>query len=183
MSIPNIDDILRVPGRLCIDPTNLAIAYPHGGIGIGVIRNILVKQASVSYSVTAEEFGKETVDMVYGGETWVLGAVLRSYDKDAIQKLFPNTSLGVSGQRVISHPGATREGHLLSSRTVKLLFSPDDTTNHPMVLLHKAAPLVEETAEFNLSLAQELGLAIMFVGLRDASNRVIAIGIGSDLTL
>ncbi len=37
MGTTDVSQVLRVPGRLCINPTNLATAWPHGGTGLGVV--------------------------------------------------------------------------------------------------------------------------------------------------
>ena len=138
--------------------------------------------------VTAEEWGQVPVEAVYAGESAVFAAVLREWDNDALSNIFPNTGTGtVSADRTIlgrsSGVGVNRAGYLLSNKSFILLFSPKAVDRHPMVLVRKAVPMVDEAATLSLSLAEEFGIGVVFHAIPDSSGRLYDIGKREDLTL
>jgi hypothetical protein len=174
-------NIFRTPGRLSYGATNLASPWPHGGTGLGIMRAKVLRPFRQSYVVRAEEFGMEPVERLELGFGWVLAAILRDYDADAVGAIFPNTSIGSSGRRVIKHPGTA--GPLGSARSVApLVFTPDDSAAVGFIM-YRALPEVDEGAELSLALSANTEIACVFTGIRDASNRVIQIGRLSDLQL
>jgi hypothetical protein len=184
---PNVINVRRVPGRLCFNTTDLSIAYPHGGTGLGVIKELKVKPSKSYYPIKAEELGNEIVDYIDGGESWIIGCLLRSFDKDAILKLFPSAEIGSQTQEaLIKHPAvntAIRAGNLASTRGIKLLFSPDDTIRQPFVIFYNAIPLVDETAEMNLEVEIDWTIGMIFSGIRDSAGKVMAMGFKGDFSL
>lgn len=183
----NIENILRVPGRLCYNPTSLTTAYPHGGTGLGVVKTVRVKPYKVYHKITAEEFGSEAIDYVDGGESWILGAILRSFDKDALKLIFPSAVTGtITQEAVVAHPAADtaiRAGLLMSAKAVKLLFSPDDPARNPFLILYNAIPLIDESAEINLELDSDFTIGMLFAGIRSSAGKVMAMGLKEDLAL
>lgn len=186
--------VLRAPGRLAYGCTNLALAWPHGGTGLGNVRGIVLRYARTDFRVTAEEFGFEPVEVIQGGESWSVGAVLRDADDDAYSKLFPNTAAGTTTQhKVVTAPGSVRAGALGSARGVVLVFTPEGATHAkaaatpdvavPFVVLYRAIPMVEESAEVALTRSADVALPAIFVGIRDSSDRMLAMGRRADLTL
>lgn len=189
MALANVRNILRVMGRLCSDPTSVATAFPHGGTALGLVRDGIFRPGVKHHAVLAEEWGNQQVEVVYGGEMSVFAVVLRELDNDMVQKAFVNTAAGTSsGDRVITYePDATaantRPGTLLSTKSFKLLFSPKATNRDPAILIYKAIPVIDESAELQLSLGEELGIAALFHCIPDASGRVYQVGKLEDLTL
>lgn len=185
MGTPDVARILAgVPGRLCVGPMNLATAFPHGGTALGLVRELAVRVLTARAEVVAEEFGAEAVEQVYLGQRWALVGTMRSLDDDMVQRLFPATATGTTTQhRVISYPGTARAGDLRSASSVVLCFSPDDLDRHPMVLFHRALPLVEEQAELQARLDQEAGFAFAFLAIRATDGRAVSLGQREDLTL
>ena len=184
MAAPDVTRAMRVKGRLCIDPTDFSTAWPHGGTGLGMVRDVAVRNGRMTEQITAEEFGVEVIDVIDLGESWVLAATLREWDADALAKVFPAGKAGATTtERVVEYPKSYRAGTLLSSSTVKLLFTPDDQTIHPAVLFYRALPLVEETAELSFQLGLDLVVPVMFVAIRDASANMVQVGLLEDLTV
>lgn len=184
MASADVRKVLRVPGRLCAAPTDLSTAFPHGGTALGIVRDLAFRPNLKQRRVTAEEFGGEIVETIIGGESCVLACVLRGMDNDAVTKAFLNTSAGSSsGDRTIQYPGSSRAGTLGSSRSFKLLFSPRDTTNHHGLILYNAIPLVAESAELQLAIGQEMGIAVVFVAYRTSTPNLYQIAKLADMTL
>lgn len=188
MATANIGDVLKLPGRLCANPTDLSLAFPHGGTALGLTRAAEFRFGIQTSLVTAEEWGQQPVEAVYTGDVAVFGCVLREWDDDAIGAVFPNTGTGdISGNRTIlgrvDGVGVNRAGYLFSSQSLVLLFSPRSVDRHPMVLIRKALPMPDETAMIQASLAQEFGIGVVFQAIPDATDRTYDIGKREDLTL
>lgn len=187
MTTPNARNIIRVPGSLCHTPTNLSLPFPHGGTALGIMKMPIIRPFKTYHKITAEEFGSEVVDIIDGGESWVLGAILRTFDKDAISKLFAVTGAGSQTQETyIQHPdtsGTIRAGTLMSTKGIKLLFSPEDTERHPFALFYNAIPLIEETAEMNFEISVDWSIAVLFAAIRDSNGKSVAIGFKGDISL
>lgn len=187
MSTANSRNIIRVPGRLYADPTDLSIAAPYGGTALGIVRDSEFRFGIKTKLVTAEEWGGQTVEGIYGGETAIFVAVIRGYDDDMIRTVFMSTGLGESGNRRIRYePGNTgnvnRPGTKLSDKAFKLLFAPKNPL-HPAIILYRALPAVDEAASLQLSLSEEFGIAVAFYAIPDDSKRVYNIGLIGDLVL
>lgn len=183
MADRDLTKALRNRGRLCINPGNLAAEFPHGGTDLGLIRACSVRFGHTYTLIKAEEWGNEVVEGIDEGEAIALACLLRGADDNALNTVYPNTAVGATSKhRVIEGPGSNRAGALLSARSVVLCFSPDDP-NHEMVLLYKALPMLDETAELALSTTDEFETAAVFTGIRDGSGRLYKVGRKVDLSL
>ena len=204
MSAPDVRKIIRIAGRLCINPTDISDSevFPFSGTALGITRDAELRFNVQTRLVKAEEFGSQVVEAVTAGESALFAFVLREFDNDALATVFPNTATGTTTGNVtiegrVSGVGVNRSGYLLSNKAVKLLFAPrventvptaGSTTNlpldeQPMVLIRKAIPMIEETAMLQLSLKQELGIGVLFQAIPDSSGRLYDVGRRGDLTL
>ena len=183
MSVGSPLSILRVPGQLCINPTDLSIDFPHGGTAIGETKEKVITQSIGRVSIQAEELG-EVVEEIITDTKIVFACLIRGYDADAISTVFPNTVVGsITGERVINGPGTVRAGTRNSTRSVILCFSPEDLDNHPMGLFLRALPMLSETMELNLALQGDFEMGIVFNCIRDTNGRMYQIGLRDDLSL
>jgi len=184
MSSETLSEILHVPGRLCFNPTNLSLTWPHGGTGLGLVKAISVKPMRTYEPIREEAFGQEVIDVLDVGESWILACVFRGLDDDALGKMFPSTGTGTSSARkTITYPGSFRAGTLKSDSAFKLLFTPEDEERHPWVYFPNALAMVEETAELMLNIPDELGYPGIFYATRDSQARCVVIGRKGDITL
>ncbi len=185
MADADITQVLRVPGRFCSAPTNLSAAFPHGGTALGIIHHAAARRIGRYDFVRAHEFAGEVVEVVEGGADWVMAAMVRQYDNDAIAAIWPHTGTGgTSSDKYIEYPGSTnRAGTLLSTNAFVLMFVPNDTTNHPCVLMRRAVPMIEETAELRLSVLYEFATPVVFACLRPASGQAVEIKLKEDISL
>lgn len=187
--------ILRVPGRFAYGCTDLSLAWPHGGTGLGVVKQVAWVDRSVPYPVTLEAMGGEPVEFVEPGTDVWFAFVLRTNDDNAISAVFRNTSVGTATQhRVVSEPGAVRAGNWMSGRAVApLVFTPEGSTHAqsrsdpdvdaPFIVLYNAIPMKREDLETPLERTQEWAIQTTWRGIRDGSNRVYARGARRDLSL
>ena len=184
MAVSDSGKVLRVGGHLCINPTNLAIDFPHGGTALGMISEAVFQPGLKRYEVTAEEYGGEPIDLVVTSETVIFGCLFRGMDSDAWGTIWEDTRIGKSsGEKVVEYPGTIRAGNLASARSVKLLYSPDDVQSDPALLLFAACPILSESAELALAISREMVVRVVFQGIRDASGEVYQFGLLEDLTL
>lgn len=182
MATPNVRDILRVPGKLCINPTNLTAAFPHGGTALGIVHDVAIRLEQPCQYITAEEYGNQKIEGVIVTSGCSLGFILRGWDNDCLNRLFPNTFLGgVTGKRYIVDPGTIRPGERLTSRAVVLLFSPDDPNRHPMFEMFSAVPAVDETREIQMRMDEDFGIPVIFHGLRSVGDALYKFGFAHDL--
>lgn len=183
MSSFNVRDILSVPGRLYLNPTDLT--NPHTNtptLCLGVVHEVSIVLDQKYLWITAEEYGGEKVEGLLAQDGCAIGFVLRSWDRDMMAKLFPNTVAGeTTGKRRVVSPSTIRVGEPLSNRSCVLAFCPDDYENHPTFLMRRALPALKETAEVAMRLDQEFDLPAIFYGIRDTSNRLYDWGLGRDL--
>lgn len=184
MAAPDLVGILRAPGELIASPTDLTIATPYGGTRLGLVRDIVVRINQVTTMVRTEEFVTEVVETIEGGRDWKLSAALRSFDRDAIQRVFPTTIVGgETQQRVVTDGGDARTGARGSARAIPLLFAPDDAARRPAVLFHRAIPMVDAAAVLTLDLDQEAMIGVLFQAIRHGTSaRLVSWGLIRDIS-
>jgi hypothetical protein len=188
MSTAYADEIKRIPGTLVVNPTDLSLAYPYGGTVLGVVRAIEIDLGQRVRMVVDEGGGGGHVQGIRLGQASALHAVLRSWDKDMVSALFPNTTV-VEGLPLqlnqefgsgVQPPGVFATD---VSATVKLLFAPTAPLHHEGFLLYRAFPHAQEAARMQASLTKEIGVAVSFMGLPDDSTRRHAVGFLERMTL
>lgn len=185
MAAPDLARVLRVGGRLAVNPSNLASAWPHGGTGLGLVQDVAIRVRSSVHEIAEEPWGIEPSEVILGGESVALVAALRTWDATALATVFPSGATGsVTGERVVTYPGASwKAGTQLYAGRVVLLFTPTDQENHPAALFYAACPVLDDDVSLRLQLDQEHLVAVRFVCARDASARVYAYGRLRDLSL
>lgn len=187
-------EILRVPGRLAHGCTDLALAWPHGGTGLGKTKMIVMQQRGTPYAVTMEAFGGEPVEYLEPGIIIGLACRIRTANDDALSLIFPNAAAGTTTQhQVVSDPGAVRAGNWMSGRGVVLVFTPEGSIHAksatvpdveaPFVVLYNAIPLLREDVDVPLSRGEEWAIDVVFQGIRDSSARIRKMGRRADLSL
>lgn len=186
--IHNARDIRWIPGRLSYGPTSNATLlqpYPHGGTGLGVKRAATADPNQTYGIIKAEEYGGERVEVIdTGGEGWTLAAILRGYDDQAVSLLFPNVAAGsVSQHSVITAPGTNKPGRLLAASGIVLVFTPDAPDHHPMIVFHRAVPMLDAQAKMALAWNSPFEIAVVFAALRNASGKAVSVGYRQDITL
>lgn len=186
MTTPNARSIIKLKGRLVANPTDLTLAYPHGGEELGLVARGRFVPNIRHQIVRAEEFGAQVTEVVRSGTgSAVLLALMRGYDDDMVKRVFPSTSVGTSSNTRLVEADAVSggQGTLLSTSSIVLFFSPEDVDQHPSILMYNALPLVEEAAEMQLDISSELTVAVAFRLVHDATFRNYRIGRREDLSL
>lgn len=183
MSAPFPRNVIRAPGKLVKNPTNLNTAYPHGGTELGEVRQMVFRFGMESEKLVAEEW-RRPVSVIITDEIAIMAGILRSYDNDLLATLFPNTSTGTSSGAVVVNSFANagnRAGYDMAAQSVKLLFSPQAVDHHPMILVYNAVPLPDNSANLRLAVGEEYGLAFMFLVTPDSRGWDYRLGNRDDL--
>ena len=164
---PSFDELLRVPGHLYHNPTNLASEATWGTL-LGYCETGVTWQPSpVFVPLTAEETGEEQTELVYAGAYPLLFAVLKNWNVTAIGRLFP----GMADGKAVKFPGSYKPGKLLkASHGAPLLFVPSDQTNNPCLLLQQAVASLLETAKLIFSHRKDTLFPAVFRGFRKTDD-------------
>jgi len=183
MGTPDVDDVLRNPGRLCYGPTDLSEDWPHKGTGMGVIAEAIATPVYRYEAVSSDTYGGEAVDIIEVGGEWIFAATLREWSNDAITSFFNSAAGAVSdpAQRVVVAPTSAKPGTKVSS--VVLLFTPYEQDTHPAMLMYRAIPMISEASEIRMTLQDEMVIPVIYRCLRSASNKQVKIGLLEDLVL
>jgi hypothetical protein len=158
MAAPDLQLVLRLPGRLILTPTSFAIGttIPYGGTYLGYARGMSTAWRRRSFPVIAEEWGT-VVETLVCREAMRMVGVIRQYDPDALGLVFQKATGAASGSPVFQAP--TRFGYFATA--VKLLYAPFDQTA-PAVYFQRALPQVDETAELNKALDKDSEYGVVF---------------------
>lgn len=184
-----MDRALRNGGQLCINPTNLAIAFPHGGTGLGVVGDVVLKQIFLTEKARGadDRHAGESLETWYVGESWIMAWTLRQWDNDPLNAWYQQRIAGATRTVIADQysgvAGVRRPGTKLSTSAVKLLFSPNNPSN-PGVIFYKAVPIFEDEHEIQLSATEEQKVAIMAEAMYHQSiGKLYKMGLLSELTL
>lgn len=155
------------------------------GTEIGTCRGIRFQPRPQYRDIWAEELGC-VVDSIYCGEgPCTITAIVRYADADAIAAAAPKSlGSGVNAHWLFRPMGTTsntRAGTSLFSRAGVLLFTPKASLAHPAIKLYNALPQIAEDAELRMSMGEEYGLTIRFVGAPNASGQVYDTGLLANL--
>lgn len=199
MAAGNVSRVIRAPGRLVLNPSNLAAAYPYGGTEIGKTNVCMLRPLGSVYRVEYEALG-EVGDVLEANKRYVFSCFCRGWDDDAVAQLFSRaySAGGTSQHAQFSEPGPNGltynsgtgewEGTLAPgssaiTRAVVLLYVPDDTTHVPAVLIYRGIPDWSDGAQVALSRRDELGIPVTLECLRDANDNILTVGRLADLSL
>ena len=185
--------ILRVPGRLSWGATDLTAVWPHGGTGLGAVKGVRLQRIGAAYPLTMEAKGGIPVEYNEEGPAWLLAATIRTFEDDAIQRVFRNTAAGTTSQRrVVTEPGTVRAGNWLSGRSGVLVFTPEGATqaksatapdtDAPFVVLYRVLPLLKSDVAIPLELGEPFEIDVVFQAIPDSSDRLLAMGPRNDLS-
>lgn len=184
MSTPYARNVVRAPGRLVLNPTDLTAAYPYGGTELGVVRDLLFRPGIEVERLIAEEW-KTAVASIVKAEYAVLAGVLRSWDDDMLNMLFPNVSTGsVTGKKMVeglANSGNRTAGYDMAAKAGKVLFVPDARNDGQFLVLYRAIPVVDQAAQLSFQIGEEYGLAFMFEAVPDHNGRTYRIALKDDL--
>jgi len=186
MSTPNVENLLRIPGRFSHSPTSLSTAYPHGGTAIGTCEGVDFALGQGHVPITGEEYGGQPVDAVYCGEFPRIYATLMEFDPDALAALFPCYLAGASGgpSLTVDVNSSVRAGSRLGDLAKVVVFTPDSPdATQPWLLARRAVPMIDQTIRLAQRGNVSWGAPVMWMLTPDTSARVYNYAARRDITL
>jgi hypothetical protein len=181
MSAGNPKDLLYVPCELIAAPTDFTAASPYGGTRLGLVAEMDFQIAPQVYYIRDEAWGGAITDGILAAEPCALTCYLRTWDDDAIQKVFRDTTAtGADGKRLIRNhldtSATSRPGRLLSADGFRLAVCPLDPEHHPFLVIYNAVGVPEEEARLRFSQAKPMEFPLAFRGIPDSSFKVYQFG-------
>tara|TARA_R100000458_G_scaffold59708_1_gene71301 strand:+ start:229 stop:792 length:564 start_codon:yes stop_codon:yes gene_type:complete len=178
--------IMRAPGTVIAGPTSLTAGSTgeYGGEIIGSTRAVALVPLGTSYRVECEGIG-EFSDVLEGNNRYLVNFFLRGWDKMAVAKLLAGGySVGsVTGNAVWKEPGTKTPGQTATTRALVWLFVPDDTTNHPALIIRAGIPDFADGAELAFQRGEEFGLDVSLECIQDSDGDILDMGMLEDLSL
>ena len=184
MAAGSVTRILRIPGRLVINPTSLAVAYPYGGTEVGYVNRVAVQNLGAGFQVKSELLGEPT-DILESGNRYLAACFLRGFDDDAVELLFSDhhSTGSVSGHANLSVPGNNKPGASALDRAKRILYVPDGLLDAPALLIHRGVPGWPETGEVAFQRGEEFGFPLTIDCVRTTNGNILDIAPFADLTL
>lgn len=184
MTAGSASRVIRAPGRLVVGPTNLDLAFPHGGTEVGRTRAVVLQALGKNFRVEAEGLG-EASDVLQPTHRYVFACFLRGFDDDAVELLWSgNFEAGELSQHAkFLVPGAALPGSSALGRAKVILYEPDDYIGAPSVLIYRGIPDWQDGAELMWRRRDELGLPLAIECMRSDAGKLLAVGRLADLEL
>lgn len=158
---------IHVPGRLCANPTDLGLAFPHGGTDLGSVEAHDFLPGIVAVDTEDESLGGERTETVLACERALYQVELGAYSTAMAHRIYASTSAGGGG-----YGKAGDDSRLASAREFVLLFSPRYPTKHAGLIIYRACGSWQEAARIAFSIGRPIGAVAAFRGLRHASKGV-----------
>lgn len=184
MAAGNANRVLRAPGRLIVNPTNLSAPDTYGGVEVGRTTLVRLLPLGTGFRVINEGLGEAT-DVLEGSIEYLFACVLRGWDDDGVRTLLSGGyDRGVDTQHAVySEPGHTTPGASALPRAVTLLYVPDNHVFAPAVLINRGVPDWEAGATIPFQRGTDLVLPIAVDCVRDEAGSILSVGLLSDLSL
>ena len=184
MTAGHASRVLRAPGRLVANPTDLSVAYPYGGTELGLTRVVVLLSQGAGFRVESEALGEAT-DVLEESNHFVMSCFLRGWDDDAMKHLLADhyDAGAVSGHAVVTIPNRARPGSSALVRAKILLYVPDDLVGAPALLIYRGVPDIPAGAEIAFQRREELGVPITVDCIRDSNGNILQVGRFADLSL
>lgn len=116
---------LLAGGRLAFNVTNMSLAWPHGGTGLGIVGDIQLIPPRLS-RVLIEEETNSPFGLIWLGGPLEVRARAKGWEVDAVSKLMPGGGNGANGPKIdfpSSNVGKT------PATLTNVVFTPDRSSN------------------------------------------------------
>ena len=141
MTTPAANNAFAHAGQLAANCTSLATAYPHGGTALGLFSGVDVVHPGLFRIVMREEDNSPEDIIWLGGPVELVGS-LKSWDADAVEKLFRGGSQPGAGVANLAFL-ATEIGRI-PTKLNNIVWSPINTT-YPVIVLRDVIAIPETT--------------------------------------
>lgn len=186
MATPSPCNIAQVWGRLSHSPTDLSLAYPHGGTAIATCDKPTVFWTQEPFEIRSHAFGGAVSDVIYAGEDCILKTELREIlDPAALAAIFPIYTTGLLGGVVLRADAnsAARSGTLLGALAKVIVFTPFNIDKHPFLIVRRGVPALQETAKLVFSSMEEARIPVQWYMTPDSNGKQYEFGKRTEITL
>ena len=180
MAAPNPAKAYLNSGRLAYNCTDLSTAYPHGGTALGLFGNVILRPPHGKTLLMEEETGAPSAVLWRGG-TLMLAGICKGWDNDALGVIWPNTTTGSSGDKVIQWPGSTVVPGVALTPLTNVVFSPVNP-DYPAIVLIKPVAVPDIDLQVKLSAYRYMDVPCVFIATT-AGSSYGSMGLLDDLTL
>lgn len=151
----NLNALLRVPGRLCANPSDLTQSFPFGGTDLGLVMDVYARPHKVVKRLKEENLGTTVVGGIDLGEAWAIAAGVRALEQGNAAKFgFTVEEGSVSGEPGIVHnPVSNLAGKLIT--TFALMFAPFDELQQFFVYMPAVIAYPDVAAEMAKSMQRD----------------------------
>lgn len=174
MAQSNLNALLRVPGRLCLAPTDMTQAFPFGGTDLGLVADVVVVPGQETSRLQEEGLGAVTTYRLKLGEAVKIRCAVRALEQGKGSSFFVAATGGTTGEETLVHNPVTNMPGGIAS-TVSIMFCPFDEVNQFFTWLPAAAPFADEAAEMAKAIRREGLMLAVFDATPRASDGLAAI--------
>lgn len=170
MAAPDPNKILKGGGTIWLSP-NLPLGgyapdvdpledFKTGATQLGSFEKGRHVRVVDNEAVLAPDEGGIPVEFLRGKPVNILLFMLRTWDNDVVNTIFPRTTLDDTTQTrsVQEHRDSVRSGSLMSDDEVSVLYVPGDPLTEPSIWIRRAIPFVTESEDAQERMVQLLGL-------------------------
>lgn len=186
--------ILRVPGRLALDCTDLELAWPHGGVGLGPVVDIIAEPLGQPYPLTDEVRGNAPLGFLEPGGAWKVTAFARGWDLEVVKAAWANGAAGtVSGHGTVIVGGSKPAGTDRTGDARLLAFTPEggegaldasvSEPRAPFWFFRSVFCAAQESAQLRYGWDEDFGIPLVFYSLHDSSGNTLHKGARGDIAI
>ena len=184
MATGDVARILRAPGTVYLNPTDLSAASPYGGTAVGHTNLCALQPLGTPFRVEYESLG-EAGDILEPNNAYVFVCFIRGWDDDAVNLFLhgEHEDGSTTQHAVFAEPGDSTPGESMLSRAVTLLYVPDDLIHVPGLIVYRGVPHWTEGSELAFQRGTELGIPLTLECVRDENGNTLRMGRFADLSL
>lgn len=186
VTFKNSTRVIRAPGTVIASPTSLTAGAngEYGGSIIGTTRAVALAPLGTPYHVECEGLGGLS-DILNGDSRYAVNLFLRGWDQSAVAKLLAGgySAGSVTKNAVWVAPGTKTPGGTALGTALVWLIVPDDTHNHPALIVRAGIPDFADGAELAFQSGEEFGLNMSIECVRNSSGKILDLGHLADLSL
>jgi len=176
LSHPDVDEIIRVPGYLHINPTSKT-TEAGWGTKIGYVeKGVIIRIDYKTLLLDEEDSGLDWKYKLFLGVNVKLIATLKNWNAGIISQLVP----GMSSTTNMGMRNSYKTGNLQTTN-YKVLYVPEDRTNNPCFYLRAGRPNIMGDITANRGKDMEFPLA--WDGFNSSGDSLFYFGTWAGLTL
>lgn len=182
MAAPDTTQAYWATGKVAANCTNLATAWPHGGVGLGLIGAVELVTGSL-FEALIEEETNAPFELLWLGGPVEMVVRIKEWSSDAISRIFPGGSAGANGPLIALLAATIGQAAVVLDNVV---FTPEaqsvNAGKPPFVVLRDvvAVPDPDQRVQFSAFKMMEFRARLFATNVSDALGHV---GASQDVAL